>query len=502
VTATAQNTGQRDTVVRVNPAELAPHPANPRKDLGDLTDLIASITAHGVLEPVIVVPADTVAQAWPDHADQLQDNDAQYVTLLGHRRVAAAQAAMLDELTVVVRDDLTTAAAHLSAMTAENVARANLTPLEEATAFQALAAQGWPQRRIAGELGCAQSHVSKRLKLLALPGELQDAVGAGELDITDALKLGTLPDHDSVTAAWHQLREERGDAFGDDFDVDYIVQSQRRELEQAAKRKAALEKAATEGIEVVDPGKRFGPRSWSHSLHDKRSIDSARKKGELVYAIGHGGDLVPYTTSTPKEAEERSQREQDQAVEQRERRHATKAREQSCPRLVADLPDLDRLRDLLARAVLERNVPDANALKLAARWLETAGIGPTSRDSYKWAAAMAHHDDAKLRAHAAWAGLVASWELHARASYITWGRREVAYLDLLQTHGYQPTPWEQAQLDAARANGTDQSSGCTNLACTLPGWHDGQCNLNDEEPDDSEESTDSEAGPTSNMEAQ
>jgi ParB-like nuclease domain len=68
---------------------LAPHPANPREDLGDLTELQAPIAEVGVLQPAVVVTvAAHLAAGWPPAAE-----DATHVVLAGHRRRAARSAA-------------------------------------------------------------------------------------------------------------------------------------------------------------------------------------------------------------------------------------------------------------------------------------------------------------------------------------------------------------------------------------------------------------------------
>ena len=66
-------------VTMIPVAQLHPHPDNPRKDLGDITELTASIKANGVLQNLTVVPRNTDG----------------YTVIIGHRRLAAAKAAGL-----------------------------------------------------------------------------------------------------------------------------------------------------------------------------------------------------------------------------------------------------------------------------------------------------------------------------------------------------------------------------------------------------------------------
>ena len=72
----------------LNLADLAPHPDNPRSSLGDLTELVRSIRSHGILEPLVVLPAD---------------DDGVYRIIAGHRRHAAGIKAGVTDVPAVVR---------------------------------------------------------------------------------------------------------------------------------------------------------------------------------------------------------------------------------------------------------------------------------------------------------------------------------------------------------------------------------------------------------------
>ncbi|TDB80223.1 ParB N-terminal domain-containing protein [Micromonospora sp. KC721] len=158
---------------RVSLVSVVTHPANPRRDLGDLTELEESIRELGVLQPPVVLPAARVAAAWPQHAAELAA--AEWVVLMGARRRTAAGRVYGDNpdatLNVLVREDSIAddPGGQLDVMTTENTARSPLTPMEEARAFAFQRDAGRSQREIAARMGCSQANVSKRLKLLALP---------------------------------------------------------------------------------------------------------------------------------------------------------------------------------------------------------------------------------------------------------------------------------------------------------------------------------------------
>ena len=101
---------------------LHPHPDNPRKDLGDLTELADSIKANGIMQNLTVViddPSKTITD---------------YTVIIGHRRLAAAKLAGLTEVPCFITemDEKT----QLTTMLAENMQRADLTVYEQAQGFQ------------------------------------------------------------------------------------------------------------------------------------------------------------------------------------------------------------------------------------------------------------------------------------------------------------------------------------------------------------------------------
>lgn len=73
-------------IINIPINRLFPHPDNPRKDLGDLSELSASIKASGILQNLTVVP------------DEPDTPDTDYTIIIGHRRYAAAKIAGLTEL--------------------------------------------------------------------------------------------------------------------------------------------------------------------------------------------------------------------------------------------------------------------------------------------------------------------------------------------------------------------------------------------------------------------
>lgn len=143
--------GKSDKTVRIAISQLKPNPDNPRKDLGDLTELTESIKKNGVMQNLTVMP----------------DTDGKYLVLIGHRRMAAAKAAGLDELECRIVDEMTRNE-QISIMLTENIQRNDLTVLEQAESFQLMLDLGDNVETIAEKSGFSQSTVRHRLEIAKL----------------------------------------------------------------------------------------------------------------------------------------------------------------------------------------------------------------------------------------------------------------------------------------------------------------------------------------------
>lgn len=453
-------------------AEVVAHPANPRGPVSDgdegLAELVESIRSMGVLEAALVVPVEAAVAAWAELDDatagQLANGagrpwadgvpaGARWVLVAGHRRAEASRLAGLDRLPAIVREDLAAdPAGQVAAMAAENIARRDLAPLDEARSFSALAALGWSQRRIAAAAGCSPGQVAKRLSLLRLPAPIAEAVRAKTLSVADALEFAAL-DPAAAVAAWKAYKD-RSDYQASSPKA--AVDITRRRAEWAAAASKAEQDLAEQGVPVVNPDTRFGSARWQHQIDDAKAIKQARKAGTLVASITGRGDVVYYTTAKP--ARTRSAHEEAEATARRERTKAIKARAVVCARIAQAGPPVHpggRARSLLdtfAQALLRR--AGADAAQLAWTWLHPDQHDRGHSSHYDWIRSLraGTGDDAiQARIHAAHAVALAQDEIQARWQHGPWGADSVAHLDRLRIAGHNPTSWEAARLTAARA---------------------------------------------------
>lgn len=138
--------------------KLWQHPDNPRKDLGDVTELAESIKVNGVLQNLTVVPLiGEITKKWDGES---------YRVIIGHRRLAAAKLAGLEELPCVVVE--MSEREQLSTMLTENMQRSDLTVYEQAQGFQMMLDMGDTVEDIAEKSGFSATTVRRRVKLLEL----------------------------------------------------------------------------------------------------------------------------------------------------------------------------------------------------------------------------------------------------------------------------------------------------------------------------------------------
>ncbi len=149
-------------------SQIVPNPNQPRTIFDDeaLASLAASITEIGVLQPIIVQPGE---------------DGGGYVLIAGERRWRAAQLANLTDIPAIVRANVD-AEHSLSEAVIENVQRQDLTPLEEAAAYQHLLEDfGMTHDTVAKRVGKSRSAVTNTIRLLQLPGPIQGMINRDEL---------------------------------------------------------------------------------------------------------------------------------------------------------------------------------------------------------------------------------------------------------------------------------------------------------------------------------
>lgn len=145
------------SVVNMPIEYLVPHPQNPRKDLGNLEELTASIKENGIYQNLTVIPIN----------EEAPDEEPKYMVVIGHRRLEAAKRAGLQEVPCAIVRALSETQ-QLQIMLLENMQRSDLTVYEQAQGFQQLLDFGMDIEDISQQSGFSKRTIRRRLEIAKL----------------------------------------------------------------------------------------------------------------------------------------------------------------------------------------------------------------------------------------------------------------------------------------------------------------------------------------------
>ncbi len=230
---------------------------NLRRNVGNVTELAASIRSIGVLEPLLVTPA---AEG--------------FAVVAGHRRLAAARKAGLDVVPCVVRE--MSEVERVIAMVVENEQRSDLSPIESAEGYFRLIDMGVTQKELAKKVGRSAKHVASRLALLELPRTVRGQVHAGRLGLGAAAALLELVDEPQVI-------EEI--AAGDPADVERAVLRHQARSAQRAEQLGHDESDVGDPEEDLQVGRdgddgeaEAAESEWQRRARERSEAEAARRK--------------------------------------------------------------------------------------------------------------------------------------------------------------------------------------------------------------------------------
>jgi ParB family transcriptional regulator, chromosome partitioning protein len=172
----------------LSPDEIIPNAAQPRTvfDQDELDELVASIREVGMLQPIVVRPITGARRG-----------DARFELIMGERRLRASKQLGLATIPAIIKN--TADDSMLRDALLENLHRADLNPLEEASAYQQLLADfGITQEELATRIGRSRPQISNTLRLLRLPATVQSRVAAGVLSAGHARAILSVVDVESM----------------------------------------------------------------------------------------------------------------------------------------------------------------------------------------------------------------------------------------------------------------------------------------------------------------
>ena len=233
--------------------QIRPNPHQPRSyfDENALGELAASIKEHGVIQPLIVSA----------------ESDGTFVLIAGERRWRASKLAGLKALPVVVKNEVS-AEAMLAMALIENIQRADLNALEEASAYRQLMDEfGLTQAEVAERVGKGRPTVANMVRLLDLPINIQEAVVNQQISGGHGRALLSLPTPEQQTAVLRMIIEN-----------DWSVRQTEIIVRKLLSREVPPKKIApTRSAELADVEKQFSER-----LGTRVNIEQGKKGGKVI----------------------------------------------------------------------------------------------------------------------------------------------------------------------------------------------------------------------------
>jgi ParB family chromosome partitioning protein len=247
-------------LAQLDPKTISPNPQQPRSifESEAFAELVHSIKEFGVLQPIVVRPK----------------GDA-FELIMGERRLRASIEAGLSTIPAVVRE--TADENMLRDALLENLHRANLNPLEEASAYKQLLEDfGSTQEELADRLGRSRPQITNTLRLLRLPLDVQSKVAAGVLSAGHARALLAAPDEATMRLLADRTVREGISVRG----LEELVAG----VKINPKRGKIIPGGRTDMLKEMAEG-------LSETLDTVVKIQIGRKKGQLVIEFGNVADL-------------------------------------------------------------------------------------------------------------------------------------------------------------------------------------------------------------------
>lgn len=213
---------QEEGTQEVQLKDLRPNPYQPRKlfDESAIDELKESIIQHGVLQPIIV-----------------RKSLKGYEIVVGERRFRAAKKAGLKTIPAVIRELTDQQMMELAVL--ENLQREDLTPIEEAKAYQSLIENlHITQEELAKRLGKSRPHIANHMRLLALPPYIQNLISENKLSMGHGRALLALKKKEKMKLLVEKIVKEQLNVR----QVEQLVQQMNEHVPRETKRDKRDEK--------------------------------------------------------------------------------------------------------------------------------------------------------------------------------------------------------------------------------------------------------------------
>lgn len=296
----------KSDITYIEAEHIRPHPENPRKNLGDLSELVESIRKNGVLQNLTVIP--------------VEGEPGEYMTLIGHRRYAAGTQAGIEKFPCKIAENLTPRE-QVSIMLEENMQRNDLTIYEQAQGFQLMLDLGETEDTIAEKTGFSKTTIRHRLNIAKLDQkELQkkEQDECFQLTLRDLYELEKVKD---VKARNKILKESNNSRDLVSRAQSAVAEARRKDNEKAIVamlKKLGIKKAPKEVENEQWSGKWKTVKEFELDKDAPKQIKLPKEEGELLYIVWYRDLKV--ITKAPKEKKELSPWEKEQKEKDKAKR--------------------------------------------------------------------------------------------------------------------------------------------------------------------------------------
>lgn len=254
-------------LAELSPDDIIPNAVQPRTEFRqeELDELVVSIREFGVLQPIVVRPIADAAPGGP-----------RYELIMGERRLRATKLAGRTTIPAVIKN--TADEDMLRDALLENLHRANLNALEEASAYQQLLADfGITQDELANRIGRSRPQITNTLRLLKLPESVQRRVASGVLSAGHARAILAVGDAEAMERLADKIVNE-----------DLSVRAAEAIAAQGSTkpRKAPKPSAGKRQGQLDEIAERLGDR-----LNTRVKVSLGASKGTIVIDFATVGDL-------------------------------------------------------------------------------------------------------------------------------------------------------------------------------------------------------------------
>nr|DAO43582.1 MAG TPA: chromosome partitioning protein [Caudoviricetes sp.] len=306
-------------IVFIKAEQIYQHPDNPRKDLGDLSELSESIKKKGIMQNLTVIPGH-----WDDKKEWHEDG---YTLIIGHRRFAAGKLAEVAEFPCRIVTDMDKKD-QVGTMLEENMQRNDLTVFEQAQGFQMMLDLGETEDSISEKTGFSKKTVKHRLNLAKLnQAELKkktDEDGSFQLSLKDLYELEKIEDIKTRDKVLKQATDSRDLVWKAKQAVQDETRARNLKAFKELFKKAGIKQAPKEAENERYSGKWESLQEWELDNDAPKTLK--KFKEENPQWIVFWGRTIAVIVPAKKKEKKLSEYE----IKEKEKQKAKKALKQKC----------------------------------------------------------------------------------------------------------------------------------------------------------------------------